>query len=87
MTADDQEDTAIYTVVVNNEEQYSIWPSHKAMPRGWRSAGKEARKAECLRYIDEVWSDMRPRSLRRKMEMGSRRSDPTTDSDKDPSSL
>lgn len=76
MTADDEEDATIFTVVVNDEEQYSIWPSHKPMPRGWRSAGKEAGKAECLRYIDEVWSDMRPRSLRRKMDMGSPGSDP-----------
>lgn len=79
MTADDEEEGTIYTVVVNSEEQYSIWPSHKAMPRGWRSAGKEARKAECLRYIEEVWTDMRPLSLRRKMEMGSRESDPSNE--------
>jgi MbtH protein len=65
-----EENGAIYTVVVNSEEQYSIWPSHKTMPRGWRSAGKQARKAECRRYIDEVWTDMRPLSLRRKMELG-----------------
>lgn len=74
VTADEEEDGAIYTVVVNGEEQYSIWPSHKAMPRGWRPAGKEGRKAECLRYIDETWTDMRPLSLRRKMETGSRKS-------------
>jgi len=74
LTADEEEDGAIYTVVVNNEEQYSIWPSDKTMPRGWRSAGKQGRKAECLRYIDEVWTDMRPLSLRRKMELGTRES-------------
>ena len=84
VAADDEEDAMIYTVVVNYEEQFSIWPSHKPMPRGWRSAGKEARKAECLRYIDEVWTDMRPRSLRRKM--GSRGGGPPTESDRDPSS-
>ena len=68
MTADDEEDGAIYAVVVNKEEQYSIWPIDKAMPRGWRAVGKQARKTECLRYIDEVWIDMRPLSLRRTME-------------------
>jgi MbtH protein len=77
VTANDEEDSAIYTVVVNHEEQYSIWPVHKAIPPGWRSAGKEGRKAVCLRYIDEVWSDMRPLSLRREREAGSRGNDPS----------
>ena len=72
VTAEDEEDATIYTVVVNAEEQYSIWPSHKPTPRGWRSVGKEARKAECLAYINETWTDMRPLSLRRKMDTGSR---------------
>lgn len=76
VTANDDEDGAIYTVVINDEEQYSIWPSHKPIPQGWRSAGKEGRKAVCLQYIDEVWKDMRPLSLRRKMEAGSRGKDP-----------
>jgi MbtH protein len=77
VTADDEEDSAIYAVVVNKEEQYSIWPIHKAMPRGWRPVGKQARKAECLRYIDEVWTDMRPLSLRRTMEASSRQGNPS----------
>jgi MbtH protein len=68
VTTNEEEDTTIYTVVVNHEEQYSIWPSHRAIPRGWRPVGKEGRKAECLQYIDQVWTDMRPLSLRRKME-------------------
>jgi MbtH protein len=66
--ASEEDDTDIYTVVVNQEEQYSIWPKHKDIPAGWRSVGKEGRKAECLKYIDEVWTDMRPLSLRRAME-------------------
>ena len=65
---DEQEDTTIYKVVVNHEEQYSIWPSYKENPLGWRDAGKEGLKAECLTYIDEVWTDMRPLSLRRYMQ-------------------
>lgn len=64
MSEDDEEDRRNYFVVCNSEEQYSIWPSHKPIPQGWRSVGKEARKAECLRYIENVWIDMRPRSLR-----------------------
>jgi MbtH protein len=52
-------------VVVNHEEQYSIWPSHKKIPLGWRDVGKSGLKAECLDYIKEVWTDMRPLSVRR----------------------
>jgi uncharacterized protein YbdZ (MbtH family) len=64
----DREDTTIYKVVVNHEEQYSIWPDYKDLPPGWNDAGKSGNKAECLAYIKEVWTDMRPLSLRRKME-------------------
>jgi uncharacterized protein YbdZ (MbtH family) len=64
----DKEDTAIYKVVVNHEEQYSIWPEYKENPLGWRDGGKVGPKSECLSYIKEVWTDMRPLSLRKKME-------------------
>lgn len=64
----DQEDTQIYKVVVNHEEQYSIWLAQRENPNGWRDAGKSGPKAECLSYIKEVWTDMRPLSLRRSME-------------------
>jgi uncharacterized protein YbdZ (MbtH family) len=64
----DKEDTTIYKVVVNHEEQYSIWPEYKENPLGWNDAGKMGHKAECLAYIKEVWTDMRPLSLRKKME-------------------
>ena len=66
----DREDTTIYTVVVNHEEQYSIWPDHKEIPAGWRAAGKTGRKQECLDYVNEVWTDMRPKSLRERMDSG-----------------
>lgn len=56
-----------YTVVVNHEEQYSIWPAHKELPLGWNEAGKRGTKDECLEYIKEVWTDMRPLSLRKAM--------------------
>lgn len=53
-----------YAVVMNDEEQYSIWPEHRALPNGWKAAGHTGSKAECLEYIEEHWVDMRPRSLR-----------------------
>jgi MbtH protein len=68
MDNSDREDTTIYNVVVNHEEQYSIWPADRENPAGWRDAGKQGTKAECLAYVDEVWTDMRPLSLRRRME-------------------
>ena len=58
----------IYTVVVNHEEQYSIWPEYKEIPAGWRAVGKVGTKQECLDYINEKWTDMRPLSLRRQMD-------------------
>src|SRR5215813_10402317 len=64
----DREDTTIYKVVVNHEEQYSIWPEYKENPLGWKEVGKSGPKAECLAYIKEVWTDMRPLSLRKHME-------------------
>ena len=67
MSSDDREDTTIYKVVVNHEEQYSIWPADRANAPGWRDAGKTGDKAECLEYIQSVWTDMRPLSLRKKM--------------------
>jgi len=65
---DEREDDTIYKVVVNDEEQYSIWRAERENPLGWRDAGKSGPKVECLAYIKEVWTDMRPLSLRRKME-------------------
>jgi uncharacterized protein YbdZ (MbtH family) len=63
----DREDTTIYKVVVNHEEQYSIWPSYKEIPLGWKDVGKSGLKPECLAYIKDVWTDMRPLSLRKRM--------------------
>jgi MbtH protein len=67
MNSDDKQDSTIYKVVVNHEEQYSIWPAHRENPRGWKDAGKRGTETECLAYIKEVWIDMRPLSLRKKM--------------------
>lgn len=68
MNRDDQEDTTIYKVVVNHEEQYSIWPAYRENVLGWSDVGKSGVKAECLAYIKDVWTDMRPLSLRKQME-------------------
>ena len=67
MSNDEQDDTTIFKVVVNHEEQYSIWPDYRDNPLGWRDGGKVGTKAECLAYITEVWTDMRPLSLRKAM--------------------
>lgn len=67
MIRDDEAEQMVYRVVVNHEEQYSIWPVDKELPAGWTEAGKHGSKAECLSHIAEVWTDMRPRSLREAM--------------------
>jgi MbtH protein len=67
MDTDEKTDSVIYKVVVNHEEQYSIWPAERDNPLGWRDAGKSGPKSECLAYIKEVWTDMRPLSLRKRM--------------------
>jgi MbtH protein len=64
----DEEDKTAYKVVVNAEEQYSIWPDGRDNPPGWNDAGKSGTKAECMDYIHEVWTDMRPKSLREAIE-------------------
>jgi MbtH protein len=65
---EETEDKTIYKVVLNHEEQYSIWPAHRDNPLGWRDEGTTGLKAECLAHIDKVWTDMRPLSLRLKMD-------------------
>ncbi len=67
MNRDEREDNTIYKVVVNHEAQYSIWPAERANALGWTDAGKQGFKGECLAYIKEVWTDMRPLSLQKAM--------------------
>lgn len=64
----DEEDTRTYEVVMNHEEQYSIWLKGRELPSGWIVVGKSGSKPECLAHIEEVWTDMRPLSLRKHME-------------------
>ncbi|MCB8924060.1 MAG: MbtH family NRPS accessory protein [Ardenticatenaceae bacterium] len=59
--------STIYKVVVNHEEQYSIWFADRDNPLGWHEVGKEGSEEECLSYIERVWTDMRPLSLRKRM--------------------
>jgi MbtH protein len=61
------EDNTTYQVLRNDEEQYSLWPLSLAIPAGWQAVGKQGTKADCMSYVDEVWTDMRPRSLREQM--------------------
>lgn len=68
MSRSEEEDTTVYRVVVNHEEQYSIWPEWKELPLGWTVVGTTGTKAECLEYIKNVWTDMRPLSLRKAMD-------------------
>ena len=61
----DAEDQDVrYRVVMNHEEQYSIWRSDRQVPEGWRDVGVEGPKSDCLSYIEQVWTDLRPLSLR-----------------------
>lgn len=67
MEADEPEDGRTWCVVVNHEEQYSIWLAERELPLGWREEGRRGTREECLAHIEEVWTDMRPLSVRRAM--------------------
>jgi MbtH protein len=62
----DDADNNEYEVVVNHEEQYSIWRADRPLPDGWRKIGKRATKTECLDHIETIWTDMRPLSVRQR---------------------
>lgn len=61
-------DDTIYSVVINHEEQYSIWPVDREVPAGWKAVTEGKTKQDALDYIEEVWTDMRPKTLRKAME-------------------
>lgn len=71
MDADEPADTRVYYVVVNEEEQYSIWPKDRKVPDGWQETGVTGAIEVCLQHIEAIWTDMRPLSLRRLMDDGS----------------
>ncbi len=64
MFSDDEDDDTQYRVVMNHEDQYSLWFVDRELPDGWRAEGKTGTKKECLDYIDQVWTDLRPLSIR-----------------------
>jgi MbtH protein len=72
MSAHDDEDKTIYRVVVNHEEQYSIWPTHMEIPAGWKEVGTTGTKAQCLERVKELWTDMRPLSVRQQLDAQSK---------------
>ncbi|BBL71149.1 MbtH family protein [Methylogaea oryzae] len=67
MSWENDDDATVYQVVINHEEQYSIWPEYKEIPLGWTALDKAGSKQECLDYIKAAWTDIRPLSLRRQM--------------------
>ncbi len=67
MSGNEAEDAIVYKVVVNHEEQYSIWPADRPNPCGWTDAGPTGSKATCLDYIRRVWTDITPLSVRRRL--------------------
>lgn len=67
-----ENDNTLYKVVVNHEEQYAIWPQDRENALGWKDEGTSGTKEECMTHIKEVWTDMRPLSLRQKMEEAAR---------------
>ena len=67
-----RENESTYRVVINQDEQYSIWPEERACPEGWRDAGVRGAKADCLAHIQRVWTDLRPISLQKAMEESDR---------------
>lgn len=66
MTINNEENQELFSVVINHEGQYSIWPLDREIPGGWEKEGKTGSKTQCLEYIDKTWTDICPRSIRRK---------------------
>jgi MbtH protein len=65
---DDEDGARLFKVLINEEDQYSLWPATFDVPRGWWETGKHGTQQECTTYVDEVWTDMRPRTVREAMD-------------------
>lgn len=72
MTNPFEDENAEYLVLINHEEQYSLWPAFREIPAGWSATGPRGKRKECLDWIDKNWTDMRPKSLRDAMEQAAR---------------
>lgn len=72
MTNPFEDENAEYLVLINHEEQYSLWPAFRDIPAGWTATGPRGKRRECLDWIDKNWVDMRPKSLRDAMEQAER---------------
>jgi MbtH protein len=72
MTNPFEDENAEYLVLINDEEQYSLWPAFRDIPAGWRATGPKGKRRECLDWIDKNWTDMRPKSLKDAMEQSAR---------------
>ena len=72
MTNPFEDENAEYLVLINDEQQYSLWPAFRDIPAGWRATGPKGKRRECLDWIDKNWTDMRPKSLRDAMEQSAR---------------
>ena len=75
MTNPFEDDNAEYLVLINHEEQYSLWPAFRDIPAGWTATGPRGKRRECLDWIDKNWTDMRPKSLKDAMEKAARERD------------
>jgi MbtH protein len=75
VVSDEKQDETAYLVLINNEEQYSLWPAHLGVPTGW-TVVSEGTHAQCFQYVDRVWTDMRPLSLRKEMEQRTKQGSP-----------
>jgi MbtH protein len=72
MTNPFEDENAEYLVLINDEEQYSLWPAFRDIPAGWTATGPRGKRRECLDWIENNWTDMRPKSLRDAMEKAAR---------------
>lgn len=72
MTNPFEDENAEYLILINDEEQYSLWPAFRDIPAGWKATGPKGKRRECLDWIDKNWTDMRPKSLRDAMEQSAR---------------
>jgi uncharacterized protein YbdZ (MbtH family) len=62
------DESGTFLVLVNDEDQHSLWPAFADIPQGWRKVFGESGRAECLAYVEQHWTDMRPKSLREAMD-------------------